>query len=113
MDCSTSEPVSSERILADFTARDVTFVDAPLARTPKEAAEGRLNVMVGAEPEAFARIEPILQAFARTSSMSAARARPQDEARQQLPRMGQAAMIAEALVAARRRGSTWRRSTRW
>jgi 3-hydroxyisobutyrate dehydrogenase-like beta-hydroxyacid dehydrogenase len=28
--------------------RGATFVDAPLARTPKEAEEGRLNTMVGA-----------------------------------------------------------------
>ena len=37
---------------------------APLARTPKEAAEGRLNVMVGAEPPVFHRVEPVRRAFA-------------------------------------------------
>ena len=31
-------------------ARARRFIDAPLARTPKEAEEGRLNTMVGAEP---------------------------------------------------------------
>ena len=30
--------------------RGVTFVDAPLSRTPVEAEAGRLNVMVGADP---------------------------------------------------------------
>jgi 3-hydroxyisobutyrate dehydrogenase-like beta-hydroxyacid dehydrogenase len=40
------------------------FVDAPLSRTPVEAEAGRLNVMVGAEPALFARIEPVLKCFA-------------------------------------------------
>jgi 3-hydroxyisobutyrate dehydrogenase-like beta-hydroxyacid dehydrogenase len=63
VDCSTAEPGSTARIRADFAARGVTFVDAPLARTPKEAEEGRLNTMVGAEPDVFARLEPVLKAF--------------------------------------------------
>ena len=63
IDTSTAEPASSARIRADFAAKGVTFIDAPLARTPKEAEEGRLNTMVGAEPEDFARIRPVLSAF--------------------------------------------------
>jgi len=42
----------------------VTFVDAPLTRTPVEAEAGRLNVMVGADAATFAKIEPLLRAFA-------------------------------------------------
>jgi 3-hydroxyisobutyrate dehydrogenase-like beta-hydroxyacid dehydrogenase len=42
----------------------VGFVDAPLARTPVEAEAGRLNVIVGAGDADFARIEPVLRAFA-------------------------------------------------
>ena len=42
----------------------MTFVDAPLARTPVEAELGKLNVMVGAEPAVFAKLEPVLKAFA-------------------------------------------------
>ncbi len=63
IDCSTAEPASSARIRADFAARGVTYIDAPLARTPKEAEEGRLNTMVGAEPADFERARPILAAF--------------------------------------------------
>ena len=43
--------------------RGVAFVDAPLARTPKEAEEGRLNTMVGATDADFARLEPVMKAF--------------------------------------------------
>lgn len=63
VDTSTAEPQSSERIRADVAARGARFVDAPLARTPKEAEEGRLNTMVGAEPAEFELIKPVLQAF--------------------------------------------------
>jgi 3-hydroxyisobutyrate dehydrogenase-like beta-hydroxyacid dehydrogenase len=63
IDHSTAEPASTTRIRADFAARGVCYIDAPLARTPKEAEEGRLNTMVGAEPADFERIKPVLAAY--------------------------------------------------
>ena len=63
VDCSTAEPESTTRIRSALAARGARFVDAPLARTPKEAEEGRLNTMVGAEPADFEAIKPVLQAF--------------------------------------------------
>ena len=63
IDTSTAEPSSTARLRAAFEARGCTYVDAPLARTPKEAEEGRLNTMVGASDEDFARARPILAAF--------------------------------------------------
>jgi 3-hydroxyisobutyrate dehydrogenase-like beta-hydroxyacid dehydrogenase len=64
VDCSTSEPESTTRLRERCAAAGVTFVDAPLARTPVEAEAGRLNVMVGAEPAVFATLEPVLHRFA-------------------------------------------------
>lgn len=63
VDTSTAEPASSARIRQDLAARGITLIDAPLARTPKEAEEGRLNIMVGAGPEDFKILEPVLKAF--------------------------------------------------
>jgi 3-hydroxyisobutyrate dehydrogenase-like beta-hydroxyacid dehydrogenase len=40
------------------------LVDAPLGGTPLQAAQGKLSTMVGAPPEVFARIEPVLAAWA-------------------------------------------------
>jgi 3-hydroxyisobutyrate dehydrogenase-like beta-hydroxyacid dehydrogenase len=40
------------------------FLDAPMTRTAKEAAEGRLNLLVGGDATLFARCEPILRCFA-------------------------------------------------
>ena len=63
IDTSTSEPGTTARCREAFAARAATFVDAPLARTPKEAEEGRLNAMVGADDATFARVKPVLAAF--------------------------------------------------
>jgi 3-hydroxyisobutyrate dehydrogenase-like beta-hydroxyacid dehydrogenase len=64
VDASTSEPDSSARLRERAAGAGASFIDAPLARTPVEAEAGRLNVMVGAEPADFARIEPLLRCFA-------------------------------------------------
>jgi 3-hydroxyisobutyrate dehydrogenase-like beta-hydroxyacid dehydrogenase len=64
VDCSTSEPASTTMLRERCAARGVRFIDAPLARTPVEAEAGRLNVMVGADAEDFAPLEPVLRCFA-------------------------------------------------
>lgn len=64
VDCSTSEPDSTARLRERAAAAGVRFVDAPLSRTPVEAEAGKLNVMVGAEAQDFAQLEPVLRCFA-------------------------------------------------
>ena len=63
IDCSTSMPESTDRIRADFEKKGVRFVDAPLARTPQHAEEGKLNCMVGADPQTYQEVKPILEKF--------------------------------------------------
>jgi 3-hydroxyisobutyrate dehydrogenase-like beta-hydroxyacid dehydrogenase len=63
VDTSTAEPDSTLRIHADFAQRGVEFVDAPLARTPREAETGKLNTMVGASDAAFVQLKPVLECF--------------------------------------------------
>ena len=64
VDCSTSEPASTAHLRELAHAKGVTLVDAPLARSPVEAEAGRLNIMVGAVPDVFAKVEPILKCCA-------------------------------------------------
>lgn len=64
VDSSTSEPASTAMLRQRCQAQGVVLVDAPLSRTPVEAEAGRLNVMVGAEPDVFARLEPVIRCFA-------------------------------------------------
>jgi len=63
IDTSTSEPATTAKMREELAAKGVLFVDAPLARTPVEAEQGRLNIMVGADDATFARLKPVLSAF--------------------------------------------------
>jgi 3-hydroxyisobutyrate dehydrogenase-like beta-hydroxyacid dehydrogenase len=64
VDCSTSDPTVTERLATDLANKGVHFADAPLSRTPKEAWEGTLDCMVGADPEVFARVQPVIATWA-------------------------------------------------
>jgi 3-hydroxyisobutyrate dehydrogenase-like beta-hydroxyacid dehydrogenase len=63
VDTSTSEPDSTLRLAQELAARGGSLVDAPLTRTPADAEAGRLNTIVGAAPETFARLQPIFAAY--------------------------------------------------
>lgn len=65
IDCSTSEPSLTTRLAAELAPKGITLIDAPLGRTPNDAWEGTLDVMVGGEPAAVERARPVLEAFAR------------------------------------------------
>jgi 3-hydroxyisobutyrate dehydrogenase-like beta-hydroxyacid dehydrogenase len=64
VDCSTSDPASTVKLANALAPVGITLVDAPLGRTPKEAAEGTLDVMVGGSDADVARLRPLLEAFA-------------------------------------------------
>lgn len=64
VDTSTSDPNSTLMLADACKAQGVHFVDAPLSRTPKEAEEGTLDTMVGADDEIFAIVEPVLKTWA-------------------------------------------------
>ena len=63
VDTSTCEPSMTTRTREALAKREVRFVDAPLARTPVEAEQGRLNTMVGADDATFAELRPVLAAY--------------------------------------------------
>lgn len=64
VDCSTSDPTSTAALAEELAASGIAFADAPLGGTPVQAAEGKLSAMVGASPETFARIKPVLETWA-------------------------------------------------
>ncbi|MGK2229687.1 MAG: 3-hydroxyisobutyrate dehydrogenase-like beta-hydroxyacid dehydrogenase [Devosia sp.] len=64
VDCSSSDPTSTAMLAAELKAKGIDFADAPLSRTPKEAWEGTLDTMVGADDAVFARLQPILDTWA-------------------------------------------------
>jgi 3-hydroxyisobutyrate dehydrogenase-like beta-hydroxyacid dehydrogenase len=64
IDCSTAVPTSTQRVAAAVHDAGGRFLDAPMTRTPKEAAEGRLNLLVGGERDVFEQCLPVLRCFA-------------------------------------------------
>ncbi|HET7402795.1 MAG TPA: NAD(P)-dependent oxidoreductase [Usitatibacter sp.] len=64
IDCSTAIPSSTLRIAKAVEAAGGRFMDAPMTRTPKEAMEGRLNLIVGGERALFDECLPLLKSFA-------------------------------------------------
>lgn len=105
IDCSTSNPVSTLALADEAQARGVHFVDAPLSRTPKEAEAGTLDTMVGAEPEVFARIEPVLRAWAgNVVHLGPVGLGHKMKLVNNFIAMGYAALFSEALAIARRSG---------
>ena len=64
IDCSTSNPVSTLALADAAKAQGMTFIDAPLGRTPAEAEAGALDTMVGADDATFAKIKPVLDCWA-------------------------------------------------
>jgi 3-hydroxyisobutyrate dehydrogenase-like beta-hydroxyacid dehydrogenase len=64
IDCSTSLPGSTRRMAQAVQEAGGRFLDAPMTRTPKEAAEGRLNLLVGGEPALLEEMKPVLACYA-------------------------------------------------
>ncbi len=63
VDTSTSDPTSTRQVAERVAGTGAAFADAPLTGGAEQAAQGVLGAMVGAEPDVFARIEPVLAAF--------------------------------------------------
>jgi 3-hydroxyisobutyrate dehydrogenase-like beta-hydroxyacid dehydrogenase len=64
VDLSTAPVDLTRELAARFAAQGIAYADAPVARTRFAAERGELSVMVGADAETFARIEPYLRCFA-------------------------------------------------
>jgi len=105
VDTSTSQPSSTLKIAADLKAKGVRFLDAPLARTPVEAEQGRLNTMVGADEASFREIEPVLKAFCENIfHVGEVGAGHKIKLINNCAAIGQMALIAEALTACAKLG---------
>ncbi|MEP0940186.1 MAG: NAD(P)-dependent oxidoreductase [Rhizobiaceae bacterium] len=66
VDCSTSDPNSTISLGQRLGSAGLHIADAPLGGTPVQAESGELSTMVGADDEVFARIKPVIGAWAQT-----------------------------------------------
>lgn len=64
IDCSTSIPASTQQVAATLAQRGVRFMDAAMTRTPSEAMQGRLNLLVGGDAALLEACRPLLSTFA-------------------------------------------------
>jgi 3-hydroxyisobutyrate dehydrogenase len=60
VDLGTSEVGRTRALARRFAERGADYADAPIARTREAAQKGTLAISVGASPEVFARIRPLL-----------------------------------------------------
>ena len=68
IDCTTSRPEVAEKMAALLKTHNVDFVDAPVTRSPADAEKGRLVSLVGAEPEVFQRVRPLIACYSESIS---------------------------------------------
>ncbi|HSU22561.1 MAG TPA: NAD-binding protein, partial [Variovorax sp.] len=104
-DCSTAIPASTERLAARVAEAGGRFMDAAMTRTPKEAAEGRLNLLVGADDALFAQCRPLLACFAENiTHVGPVGAGHRMKLLHNYVSLGSVALIAEAAACAARAG---------
>ncbi|GGH24171.1 oxidoreductase [Alsobacter metallidurans] len=66
IDMSTIAPDDTDKLNLRFTERGIRMVDAPVARSSKEAEEGRLLIMAGGRDEDIDRARPLFSLLADT-----------------------------------------------
>jgi 3-hydroxyisobutyrate dehydrogenase len=64
VDLGTSSVKQTRHFAEAMRDKGAAWVDAPIARTRQAAQDGTLSVMVGASPELFGAIEPLIRCFA-------------------------------------------------
>lgn len=105
IDCSTAIPASTERLAQAVAAAGGRFLDAPMTRTPKEAAEGRLNLLVGGDAALFDECRPLLACFAENiTHAGAVGAGHRMKLLHNYVSLGQVALLAEAAACSERAG---------
>ncbi len=105
IDCSTAIPSSTERMAALVQEAGGRFMDAAMTRTPKEAAEGRLNLLVGGDAQVLAEHRELLACFAENiTHVGPVGAGHRMKLLHNYVSLGSVALIAEAAASAERAG---------
>jgi 4-hydroxybutyrate dehydrogenase/sulfolactaldehyde 3-reductase len=63
MDMSTVDPLTTDALARKAGGKGIAFVDAPVGRLASHADRGESLFMVGAAPEDFERVRPLLEAM--------------------------------------------------
>ena len=105
IDCSTAVPASTVQLAQQVVAAGGRFMDAAMTRTPKEAAAGKLNLLVGSDADLLATCHPILACFAENIVHAGpVGAGHQMKLLHNYVSLGSVALLSEAAACARRAG---------
>lgn len=61
IDMSTMSPAYSRELAAQVAEKGAQMLDAPVSGSVITLEQGKLSIMVGGEPDAFAKVEPVLK----------------------------------------------------
>ena len=64
LDCSTSLPEKSRNFAQRLAEKHIRYIDAAMTRTPKEAEQGKLNLILGGEKADIDEVMELLRCFA-------------------------------------------------
>ena len=105
IDCSTAVPTSTVKLAQQVIAAGGRFLDSAMTRTPKEAAAGKLNLLVGGDAALLAECHPILACFAENIVHAGpVGAGHQMKLLHNYVSLGSVALLSEAAACARRAG---------
>jgi 3-hydroxyisobutyrate dehydrogenase-like beta-hydroxyacid dehydrogenase len=108
VDMGTSDPAVNRRIAAELKGQGIAFAEAPVMGGPDQSAAAELGALVGAEPETFERIRPILEAFcASISHVGPVGSGQTAKLICNYLGLGMAALIADAFTVARKAEIDW------
>ncbi len=69
VDHTTASADVARELFAACAAQGMHFIDAPVSGGQAGAENGALTIMCGGEPDAFARVEPVLQSYGRAVTL--------------------------------------------
>jgi 3-hydroxyisobutyrate dehydrogenase-like beta-hydroxyacid dehydrogenase len=72
VDHTTASAEVAREVFADAKGKGVAFLDAPVSGGQAGAENGKLTIMVGGEPDAYARAESVLATYARAVTLMGA-----------------------------------------
>ena len=105
LDCSTSLPEKSRNFEQRLAQKQIRYIDAAMTRTPKEAEEGKLNLILGGDKADIDEVMELLRSFADTiTTAGPSGAGHALKLIHNYVSLGYAAILAEAAAAARAEG---------
>jgi 3-hydroxyisobutyrate dehydrogenase len=104
IDMTSASPVGTRELGVELAARGISLLDAPVSGGVGRAAEGKLSIMAGGDPELLARCKSILETMGQVFLTGAAGSGHAMKALNNYPSAANLAIAAEAVLAGERFG---------